>query len=92
MGPGHGQGKKKKKKKKKKKRDRYDGWENGNKRGDGASRTVRSHAEFFDFLIDWFGLENGELMIVTRLLLFFGLHYTTFCGWLGRRVGNTRYG
>lgn len=69
MGPGHGQGKKKKK------RDRYDGGENGNKRGDGASRTVRSHAEFFHFLIDWFGLENGELTIVTRLLLFFGLHY-----------------
>lgn len=41
----------------------------------------------FFHLIDWFGLENGELIIVTDL------HYTLlFFGWLGRRAGNIRYG
>lgn len=60
-----------------KKWDRYDGWENGNKRGDGASRTVRSHAEFFFTWLIGLGwrMENWWLSLACCFFFWFTLHY-----------------
>lgn len=58
------------------------GKKNGNKRGmvhHGRSGLMRSSFFFFfsNFLIDWFGLENGEWRMENgELLIVTGLHYT----------------